>query len=190
MRQRPPFSKICENCGESFAPTPGHYGKRWAAAQFCSRACDRAFHRPTPESFWARVDKRGPDECWPWKGKRFSEHGYGEVWFEGASRRAHRVAFRLTHGYYPPYTRHSCDNYPCCNPAHLLEGTHAENMADKVERDRQPKGETSPNARLTVADILAIRRDERGHRRVAKDFGLNPGHVSRIRARKLWRHVQ
>ncbi|MGC2075292.1 MAG: HNH endonuclease [Xanthobacteraceae bacterium] len=181
--------KSCECCGKMFGPSPGHYGARWAAARFCSRACGYAFRRPTPEQFWARVDKRGPDDCWPWTGEVFSAHGYGQVWFEGASRRAHRVAFRLTHGYYPPYSRHSCDNYPCCNPEHLLEGTHLDNMRDKVERGRQPRGSKAAHAKLTEADIIAIRADPRPQAEIAKVHGIDGGRVSRIRTRKIWRHV-
>lgn len=32
--------------------------------------------------------------------------------------------------------RHSCDNPPCCNPAHLLVGTAAQNAQDMAERGR------------------------------------------------------
>ena len=40
-------------------------------------------HKPIPQmteaqiaSFWARVEKRGPDECWPWLGLH-NDSGYG-----------------------------------------------------------------------------------------------------------------
>lgn len=37
-------------------------------------------------------------------------------------------------------SRHSCDNPPCINPEHLAEGTHADNVDDKVSRGRQRGG--------------------------------------------------
>jgi hypothetical protein len=103
------------------------------------------------EDFWTRVDVRSPDQCWPWKaGKRVRD--YGGLLFNGKIELASRVAFFLTHRYWPQNTRHSCDYPPCCNPAHILEGSHAENMADKVARGRQPRGEQCKWARLTETD--------------------------------------
>lgn len=49
---------------------------------------------------------------------------------------AHRVAFYLTHGYWPHVARHTCDNRPCVNPAHILDGSHQDNTADMIERGR------------------------------------------------------
>lgn len=37
-------------------------------------------------------------------------------------------------------TRHTCDNPPCINQDHLIEGTQAQNIADAVERGRIARG--------------------------------------------------
>jgi DNA-binding transcriptional regulator YiaG len=82
--------------------------------------------------FWARVDVRGPDECWPW----FIAKPYTYGVFKG--RPSTHVALQLDGR--PRHdglsALHSCDNPPCCNPAHLRWGTHAENMADASKRNR------------------------------------------------------
>lgn len=36
--------------------------------------------------------------------------------------------------------RHTCDNPPCIEPEHLIEGTQADNMADAAERGRARGG--------------------------------------------------
>jgi hypothetical protein len=71
--------------------------------------------------FWMRVQK-GPDNvCWPWLGGR-TEQGYGRARVTGwPEKRAHRVAYELTHGEISDYSRvtQTCENLACCNPAHL-----------------------------------------------------------------------
>ena len=85
-----------------------------------------------PHRFWAKVQVGSPDECWPWLGCRDSK-GYGRA---GKRERAHRIAYQIVHGALPEdrLVRHTCDNPPCCNPAHLLIGDHADNARDAVER--------------------------------------------------------
>lgn len=83
----------------------------------------------------------GPDKCWIWTGKIVGK-GYG-LWRDerkgkGRYYLVHRASFALANGATTPglIVRHSCDTPACCNPAHLLEGTWADNNADMVERGR------------------------------------------------------
>lgn len=86
--------------------------------------------------FWAKVDKRGPDECWPWTGAK-SSHGYGNFCVEGRTEKASRFSWFLVHGAIEPgiCICHHCDNPICVNPAHLFAGTRLDNT-----RDCQAKG--------------------------------------------------
>lgn len=52
----------------------------------------------------------------------------------------HRVSFYLAHGYWPTVARHTCDRSWCINPDHIIDGTHADNVADAVERNRYASG--------------------------------------------------
>lgn len=95
-------------------------------------------------------------DCIEWVGAR-DRDGYGRTTFEGKRMKAHRVAFFKARGWWPPVVRHKCDNPPCVNEEHLLGGTNADNMRDKVERGRSAKGELQHTARLTEAQVFEIR---------------------------------
>jgi hypothetical protein len=87
--------------------------------------------------FWTYVRRRGPDDCWIWRGQM--KDGYGRFGRGRSRRYAHRLAWELTHGEISVglCVLHRCDRPPCCNTAHLFLGTQAENMAD---RDRKGRG--------------------------------------------------
>lgn len=71
-----------------------------------------------------------------------SPSGYGRIKVAGKYLRVHRVAYELFVGPIPAglIVMHTCDNPPCCNPAHLKPGTNAENSADMVAKGRQRNG--------------------------------------------------
>jgi hypothetical protein len=51
------------------------------------------------------------------------------------------------------------------------------------------KGEENPSAKITEEDVYAIRRDTRGEKQIAFDYGLSQGQVNRIRRRVKWSHL-
>lgn len=102
----------------------------------------------TAERFWERVDKRGPDDCWPWTGQRNSG-GYGVFKVPTDDGRvilttASRAVWLVVHGSLPPkhlFACHRCDTPSCVNPAHLFLGDQFANMQDAVAKGRdRPHG--------------------------------------------------
>lgn len=92
----------------------------------------------TPEEiqrFWSLVDRGDSDQCWHWQGVGLPA-GYGR-WKRTLS---HRAAWMIANGVealsVATVIRHQCDNPPCCNPAHLIPGTHADNVRDRESRAR------------------------------------------------------
>jgi len=147
--------------------------------------------------FWSYVERRGPDECWPWKGGFFST-GYGQFRAGVRKVRAHRTALQLERGELAPgmIACHRCDNKPCCNPPHLFAGTHADNAHDRDAKGRARLGRRislpgalNPSAKLTEPDVRQIRMlagQGLFQREIATRFGISQSQVGNIVRGASW----
>lgn len=205
----PPLSTECKS-----KHGPEVYHRRASGIPWCSVcvsaqsrarriAAGQSERRQTPEErFWSRVDKsRGPDACWPWTGGT-NPKGYGLFSYGGRSARryfvASRYALSLELGREIPHdlqAAHTCDNPPCCNPAHLFEATAKANSEDSVVKRRRAYGERNGRRRGVVqigmprpalspgrVEIIRIALSEGiPGADIAAFVGCSPAAVSRIR---------
>jgi hypothetical protein len=168
---------------------------------------EEAVYRPAPrakpyphltekqvKALWAKVAKRGPDECWEWTAAR--QGSYGAFKAAGRSLRASRLIYILTYGEVPLHLDilHSCDNSGCVNPAHLEPGTPRQNLKDCVDRGRKnaARGEAAGKAKLTSEQVYEVRRRyDAGESplRLAQEFGLSGPGVCAVGLRQVWRHL-
>lgn len=148
------------------------------------------------EKFWRRVDKRGPDECWPWIGQAIPK-GYGTMCYTrnkiGYTYYAHRMAYAIANGCIPAgnHVRHEvCDDPPCCNPAHMSLGTNQDNCDDCEKKDRRPRGENRAQSKLSLTDVLSIISfANKGVRQriIANRFHTTQSNISFIVNGKRWK---
>jgi hypothetical protein len=141
---------------------------------------------------WLReAAQRHTDECLQWPFSSIT-NGYGSVMFNGRRRLAHHVVLLLIGRELPPEgqeVRHSCDNRRCANPRHLSFGTRSDNMADMRERGRSRVGERNVNAKLTEAEVRAIRSSQARRVVLAQRYGVSLGAIDHIMRRSTWKHI-
>lgn len=130
------------------------------------------------------VDRRGPDECWPWTGAQSEVDGRGYIRLGGGSHRmmrASRIALALACDVDPDaipsdyFACHTCDNPHCVNPAHLYLGTALDNVQDCVKRGRGRGKLPCPQREAIVAAYL---RHDGSTRQLGKRFGVTGATVS------------
>ena len=148
---------------------------------------------PTSTRFLAKVPDRPDGGCWLWAAAR-NERSYGTFRVGPRKQYAHRVSYELFVGEVPLglVVRPTCDCPPCVNPAHLVVGTHLENMADARSRDMFVRGRDHHKAKFTVEDIRTIReaRDTGVTlMSLAAEFGVSHTAISRIANGTRWAHV-
>jgi hypothetical protein len=101
------------------------------------------------DSFWQRVDKNGPlplphtlaalrgiqDPCWVWTGALIVHQKYGEIKVGNKTTYTHRYSLELAGVELIEELEvdHLCELTACCNPNHLEQVTHDENVRRAIE---------------------------------------------------------
>jgi hypothetical protein len=148
-----------------------------------------------PAFFWRHVQLGVDADCWRWTGHR-SASGCGVycvcriesngLWHHRQRMlRAHLVAYELEVGPVTGEVCHRCDTrcdtLLCCNPEHLCDGKRSYNT-----------GERHPRAKLTAADVLAIRQARAAGttlKVLAARYGLAHSTLSMLTQGKTWRDL-
>lgn len=102
-----------------------------AAEEYLDKA-DQAGGWTHDARFWAKVDRRDPDDCWVWTAATNRSGGYGRFRVGGRAGRmvsAHRFAYERLVGPIPDGLTidHLCRVPRCVNPKHLEPVTVREN---------------------------------------------------------------
>ena len=181
-------TRTCKQCGCTFSYNA--IPSKKSGGLFCSGACQRKGRkqRLLYDSFNKRVGATTNKGCILWNGS-LDENGYGRL----GRQLAHRISYEINIGPIPDsgHVLHECDNPRCINPAHLFLGNNFDNIADKLSKNRQAKGEMF-NKKLNEDNIQEIRRAHQAgatQAELAKRFDVNQSLISRIVHRKIWRHL-
>lgn len=77
------------------------------------------------------------NECWLYTGKQ-DNLGYGVKKLNKKYIFVHRFMYSVFNGPLEDgkVVMHTCDNPPCCNPAHLVQGTVKDNVHDSMNKGR------------------------------------------------------
>lgn len=117
------------------------------------------------QRFWSKVKKT--EGCWEWVGAT-TGGGYGSMFFQGRSHRAHRIAWMMVHGPIPEglHVMHSCDNVKCVRLDHLSLGTMSDNILDAVSKGRWANGNSRRVVCIHGHPLVEenVYLDRRGHR--------------------------
>lgn len=190
----------CVYCGREFMAS---LTSNWKNQRYCSRGCVMRHNgskrkMPLEKRLISKInfsiDER---ECAFWTGSK-DKFGYGKTYKIVNGKRidthAPRAIYEL---YFGPldqaiHVLHSCDNPACCNIYHLFIGNQQSNMADKISKGRQAKGEKVGSAKLTEREVMKIKyliKQGVYLTNIAYRFDVTISTISQIKAGLTWKHV-
>ena len=128
------------------------------------------------------------NECWECTSHCTNSEGYVKVTHNGKQSYGHRYMYEKIYGKISSEVlRHTCDNRWCINPSHLIEGTHADNVKDRVERKRSAVGTANGRAKLSELDVIDIFIDNITPKNtLAKRYNVDPKVIRDIKNGKTW----
>lgn len=143
----------------------------------------------------SKVDIRSKNECWNWLGA-INKDGYGRICYNGTHHFSHRLVLSFFHPRKKldgKIVMHICDNTKCCNPKHLVVGSHVDNQMDKVRKNRQAKGEKNGQSILTEQQVRAARKKYKPHvvtyQMIANEYGVSKDTIQKAIRGIYWKHL-
>ena len=132
------------------------------------------------------------ESCWECYSHYCDSNGYPVSTINGKFDRIYRHFYKKFKGDIQKglVIRHTCDNRLCINPEHLIIGTHADNVKDRVERGRSAKGMKNGRSKLNIEQVKLIKTDNTTPKtQLAKRFGVDPKVIRDIKNGKTWSSV-
>lgn len=120
--------------------------------------------------------------CFNCKSHRLDRDGYARIDRYGREWQMHRYVYAITYNVIIEpgmVVRHKCDNPSCINPEHLELGTQAENMRDKVLRNRSLKR----GHRLTLQEQIEIAESELTIPQLASKYDVSHSTIVKAKAK-------
>lgn len=155
------------------------------------------------DRFIEKIDKNGPTPehqphlgpCWQWTAY-CKTNGYGQFRVSRPTSPVYAHRFAYEHFIAPLsenlVVMHLCDNPKCCNPTHLATGSHADNVADKISKNRQSRGTDNGRSKLTDSDVLRILQllaEGRTRLSIAREYSVDCKAIYSIEHGTTWKHI-
>lgn len=121
-----------------------------------------------------------------------TESGHIKLRMDGEPTYLHRYVYEKEFGEIPKglVVRHICDNPNCINIEHLVLGTHADNVADRVERGRSAKGVNNGRSKLTEEQARFIKyNDGLNNSELSRMFGVDRKVIRNIKNGISWKNI-
>lgn len=150
----------------------------------------------TPQDMLQSRSKIDSNDCWIWQGATNSK-GYGSIGNTGWAKKfntysTHRLSYKVFNGEIPEnmLVCHTCNVPSCVNPKHLYVGTNEDNIRDRIIAGSS-KGERNPNSKLTVNNVLEIKKllARFTNVQIAAKFNVDARCISDIRVGRTWRYL-
>lgn len=84
----------------------------------------------------------------------------------------------------------TCRNVACLEPSHIAKGKGTEwsrGMPKSLAQNKKISDDRRSKSRLSMDDIREIRASDLGHSAVGKKYGIDRGHVMKIRNHDIWK---